>query len=249
MLGDMTSFFTDSANWVGTSSIPVRILEHFWYSVLAVLFGAAIAVPIGIYVGHTGRGSVVAVGAANVLRALPSLGVMTFLVLLMGLGILPPVLALVTLAIPPLLAGVYSGIDNVDRATIDAARAMGMRELQIIFKVELPIALPLVVSGLRNAMLQVIATAMIAAYVNLGGLGRYIFDGIALYDYGRMLVGAILVSLLAIIVDLVLAGVGLCVVPGKSIFRLKKHEPTPASDPMLAFSGEHQASAQAKAEL
>lgn len=249
MLGDMISFFTDSANWVGASGIPVRILEHLWYSVLAVLFGAAIAVPVGIYVGHTGRGSVVAVGAANVLRALPSLGAMTFLVLLMGLGILPPVFALVALAIPPLLAGVYSGIDNVDRATVDAARTMGMREFQIICKVELPIALPLIVSGLRNAMLQVIATAMIAAYVNLGGLGRYIFDGIALYDYGRMLVGAILVSLLAVVVDLLLAGVGLCVVPGKPILRLTKPDPTPAPDPVLAVSDKHQAPAHAKAKV
>lgn len=224
MLGDMLNFISDSANWVGTRGIPVRVAEHLWYSVLAVLIGALVAVPVGTYVGHTGRGSVVVVGAANVLRALPSLGLMTFLVLMMGLGILPPVLALVALAIPPLLAGVYSGIENVDRATVDAARAMGMRESQIIWQVELPIAMPLIVAGLRNAMLQVIATAMIAAYVNLGGIGRYIFDGLAVYDYGRMIVGALLVTLLALAVDGVLAGVGACVVPGKPILRLKKTE-------------------------
>lgn len=219
MLVDMMNYFADGANWVGNEGIFARVLEHLWYSVLAVGIGALIAVPVGILIGHTGRGAVIAVGAANVLRALPSLGLMTLLVLLMGLGLMPPVLALVALAIPPLLAGVYSGIENVDRATVDAARAMGMREGQIIFRVELPIALPLIMSGIRNAMLQVIATAMIAAYVNLGGLGRYIFDGLAVYDYGRMLVGAVLVTALALIVDGVLAWVGTLVVPGKPAFR------------------------------
>ena len=208
MFADMLAFFTDPANWAGGDGIPMRVLEHLWYSVLAVGIGALVAVPIGILIGHTGRGVVLAVGAANVLRALPSLGLMTLLVLLMGLGLFPPVLALVALAIPPILAGVYSGIAGVDRSTVDSARAMGMRESQIITKVEIPIALPLIISGLRNAMLQVIATAMIAAFVNLGGIGRFIFDGLAVYDYGRMLVGAVLVTLLALAVDGALALVG-----------------------------------------
>ncbi|WP_427869835.1 ABC transporter permease [Leucobacter luti] len=208
MFADMLAFFTDPANWAGGDGIPMRVLEHLWYSALAVGIGALVAVPIGILIGHTGRGVVLAVGAANVLRALPSLGLMTLLVLLMGLGLFPPVLALVALAIPPILAGVYSGIAGVDRSTVDSARAMGMRESQIITKVEIPIALPLIVSGLRNAMLQVIATAMIAAFVNLGGIGRFIFDGLAVYDYGRMLVGAVLVTLLALAVDGALALVG-----------------------------------------
>lgn len=219
MLADMFQYFANGANWLGSEGIFSRMSEHLWYSVLAVVIGALIAVPVGILIGHTGRGAVIAVGAANVLRALPSLGLMTLLVLLMGLGLLPPVLALVALAIPPLLAGVYSGIENVERSTVDAARAMGMRESQIILKVELPIAMPLMLAGLRNAMLQVIATAMIAAYVNLGGIGRYIFDGLAVYDYGRMLVGAVLVTALALLVDGVLAFVGTLVVPGKPAFR------------------------------
>lgn len=225
MLADMLGFFADPANWAGSGGIPIRVLEHLWYSVLAVGIGALVAVPVGILVGHTGRGTVIAVGAANVFRALPSLGLMTFLVLVMGLGIMPPVLALVVLAIPPLLAGVYSGIENVDRATVDAARAMGMRERQIVWQVELPIALPLIVSGLRNAMLQVIATAMIAAYVNLGGLGRYIFDGLAVYDYGRMLVGALLVTILALVIDGMLAVIGGFVIPGRPRVRLTRTVP------------------------
>ncbi len=215
MIADALAFLTDPMNWSGSAGIPVRVLEHLWYSILAVAIAALIAVPVGIIVGHTGRGSVIAVGAANVFRALPSLGLMTFMVLIMGLGVMPPVLALVVLAIPPLLAGVYSGIGNVDRSTVDAARAMGMREGQIVWKVEMPIALPLIVAGLRNAMLQVIATAMIAAYVNLGGIGRYIFDGLAVYDYGRMLVGAVLVTALALLIDGLLAGLGTLVIPGE----------------------------------
>lgn len=221
MFADMMNFLLEWSNWTGSGGLFVRVLEHLWYSVLAVGIAAAIAFPVGILIGHTGRGGIIAVGAANVVRALPSLGLMTLLVLIMGLGIMPPVLALVALAIPPLLAGVYSGIENVERNTVDAARAMGMKEWQIIFQCELPIALPLIVAGIRNAMLQVIATAMIAAYVNLGGVGRYIFDGLAVYDYGRMMVGAVMVTLLALVVDGVLAALGAMVVPGKPFFGRK----------------------------
>ena len=215
MFAEIFALLFDASHWLGDTGFLVRIAEHLWYSVLAVGIAAVIAFPLGIFVGHTGRGAVIAVGLANVVRAIPSLGLMTLLVLLIGLGLLPPVLALVALAVPPLLAGVYSGIENVDRHTVDAARGMGMTELQIVFKCELPIALPLIVAGLRNAMLQVISTATIAAYVNLGGIGRYIFDGLAVYDYARMVVGAILVTGLALAVDGILAWVGTRVIPGK----------------------------------
>ncbi|PPG33348.1 ABC transporter permease [Pseudoclavibacter sp. RFBB5] len=214
MFNEMLSYFLDPANWVGSASIPARVGEHLWYSLLAVALAAVIAFPLGLVIGHTGKGTTFIVATANVLRALPSLGLMTLLVLLMGLGLFPPVIALVILAVPPLLAGVYSGVANVSRATVDAARAMGMTEWQIVWQVELPNAMPLIVAGLRSAVLQVIATATIAAYVNLGGLGRYIFDGLAVTDYGRVLVGAILVTLLALVVDGILALLGRLVVPG-----------------------------------
>ena len=234
MFGEMIAFFANGENWVGSSGILVRVQEHLWYSILAVAIAAVIAIPIGLLIGHTGRGTVIAVGAANIMRALPSLGLMTLLVLVLGLGLVPPVLALVALAIPPLLAGTYSGVANVDRATVDAARAMGMRESQIVFNVEVPNAMPLIVGGLRNAMLQVIATATIAAYVNLGGIGRYIFDGLSVYDYGRVLVGAILVTLLAIIVDGILAWVGTLVVPGRPAFARRKAQSASAVSPAAA---------------
>ena len=205
MINGMLAYFADGAHWVGPEGISARLTEHLWYSLLAVCIAALIAFPIGLVVGHTGRGQLVVVTLSNVLRALPSLGIMTLMVLLLGLGLIAPMLALVLIAIPPILAGVYAGIANVDPDTVDAARAMGMKESRIIIQVETPIALPLILGGLRAAVLQVVATAAIAAYVNLGGLGRYIFDGLALYDYARVLVGAVLITALALVLDGLLA--------------------------------------------
>lgn len=216
-------FLFDPANWQGSTGIGARIVEHIWYSVLAVVVSAAIAVPVGLIIGHLRRGEVLIVGLVNALRSLPTLGILVFLVLLIGLGLVPPIIALVLLGIPPLLAGTYAGIANVDADVVDAARAMGMTELQVLFRVEIPNALPLILGGLRNSTLQVIATATVAAYVNLGGLGRYIFDGLALYSYDRVLVGAILVALLALVVDGLLALAVYASVPGTG--RLKAKAP------------------------
>ncbi|MGW6660867.1 ABC transporter permease [Rhodococcus sp. NPDC055024] len=212
-------FIVDPGNWSGDTGIGTRILQHLWYSVLAVALSAVIAVPIGLIIGHLRRGEIVVVSLVNALRSLPTLGLLTFLVLLMGLGVMPPILALVILGIPPLLAGTYAGIASVDRGVVEAARAMGMTELQVLFRVEIPNALPLILGGLRNATLQVIATATVAAYVNLGGLGRYIFDGLALYKYDRVVVGAILVAVVALVVDGLLALVVWASVPGTGRLR------------------------------
>ncbi|WP_280386216.1 ABC transporter permease [Nocardia wallacei] len=202
---DAWHYLTDSANWGGSSGIDHRLLEHLWYSFLAVALSAVIAIPIGLLVGHTRRGAALIVGFANAMRALPTLGLLTFVVLLLGLGLIPPLLALITVGIPPLLAGAYAGIANVHPDVVDASRAMGMTEGQVLFRVEVPNALPVLLTGLRSATLQVVATATIAAYVNLGGLGRYIFDGISLYKYDRVLVGALLVAALALALDAILA--------------------------------------------
>ncbi|MFE7745772.1 ABC transporter permease [Nocardia sp. NPDC057455] len=202
---DAWHYITDGANWSGPSGIGTRIGQHLWYSLLTIAVSAMIAIPLGLIIGHTRRGAAVLVGFANAMRALPTLGLLTFLVLLLGLGLIPPLLALVTVGIPPLLAGAYAGIANVPPDVVDASRAMGMTERQILFRVEVPNALPILLTGLRGATLQVVATATIAAYVNLGGLGRYIFDGISLYRYDRVLVGALLVALLAMVLDGLLA--------------------------------------------
>ncbi|HEY3752343.1 MAG TPA: ABC transporter permease [Pseudonocardiaceae bacterium] len=211
----MWSWLTDPANWQGAGGIPTRTLQHLGYTALAMVIALVIGGPIGAIVGHTGRGGVVVVGIANGLRALPTLGVLTIVVLLAGLGLTPPIVSLALLAIPPVLAGTYAGIRAVDPAVVDAARGMGMREWEILLKVEVPNAMPLIFGGIRSATLQVVATATVAAYVALGGLGRYVVDGLAQLDYDQVLGGALLVAVLAILVDLVLLGVQRLVVsPG-----------------------------------
>ncbi|MGB7238318.1 MAG: ABC transporter permease [Rhodococcus sp. (in: high G+C Gram-positive bacteria)] len=221
LFSEAFSYIVDGANWAGPTGIGARIIEHIWYSLLAIVLSAVIAIPIGLLIGHLRKGEAVIVGLVNALRSLPTLGILVFLVLVIGLGLVPPIIALVLLGIPPLLAGTYSGIANVDDNVVDAARAMGMTELQVLFRVEIPNALPLIIGGLRNTTLQIIATATVAAYVNLGGLGRYIFDGLALYDYGRVLVGAILVALLTLIIDGLLALAVWASVPGTGRLRAK----------------------------
>src|SRR6476660_5580010 len=139
------SFIFTAANWAGPAGLTARILEHLQYTVIAVIFSALIAVPVGMVIGHTGRGTFLVVSGVNALRALPTLGV-----LLWGLGLIPPTVALMLLGIPPLLAGTYSGIANVDRAVVDAARSMGMTESRVLLRVEVPNAMPLILGGLRT---------------------------------------------------------------------------------------------------
>lgn len=199
----------DPDHWSGPTGIPARILEHLGYTGLTVLVAAVIAIPFGAVIGHTGRGTFLVAGLSNGLRALPELGLLTLLVLLTYVGLLPVVISLVVLALPPILAGTYAGIRNVDRAVVDAARGMGMRESTILAKVELPNALPLILGGIRSAALQVIATATIAAYVSLGGLGRFVIDGNnagagSPDGYPQMAAGAIVIAVLALVVEGVL---------------------------------------------
>lgn len=209
--GDTATWLTDGAHWVGADGIPHRLLEHVGYSVLTVALSAAFAVPLGLWIGHTGRLRGLAVGLSGALRALPTLGLLTWFVLLAGIGLAAPTLALVILAIPPLLAGTYAGLESLDRQTVDAARAVGFTEWQVLRKVEIPLALPLLVGGFRSAALQVISTATVAAYIGLGGLGRFLIDGQAYRDYPQMVGGSVLVIALALAVD------GLFVVAQRSV--------------------------------
>ncbi len=204
-MGQGWEWLTDPANWTGAAGIPVRSLEHLQYTGLTLLIAVAIAVPLGLYIGHTGRGQVAVVAVSGLLRALPTLGMLTLFVLLAGLGLMPPIWSLVLLAVPPLLAGTYSGIAAVDRSIVDSARSMGMTELQILLRVEIPNGMKVIFGGLRGATLQVVATAAVVAVINLGGLGRYLIDGLALGDYGRVFGGAVIIAVLALAVDGVLA--------------------------------------------
>jgi len=210
-------FLLDGANWSlsAPDAFPHRILEHLGYTGLALLIAVAIAFPIGMWIGHTGRGAFVAINVGNAGRALPTLGVLMLALSLVGIGLLPVTVALVILAVPPILATTYAGVRAVPGETVDAARGVGMTSTQIALRVELPIALPIVLGGLRNATLQVISTATIAAYVGLGGLGRYLFDGLSVSDYSQVVAGAVVVAVLAVVVDLLLAGIQrLLVSPG-----------------------------------
>jgi osmoprotectant transport system permease protein len=207
----MIDWFSDPAHWTGNDGIVVLVIQHLAYSSVALLLACLIGLPVGLYVGHTGRGVVFIAGFANALRSLPSLGLIALLVILFGpvfasdmAFIVPSLIVLVLLAVPPIMTGSYAGIAAVDPAAVDAARGMGKRPLDILFDVELPCALPLIFSGLRSATLQIISTATIAAYVSLGGLGRLIIDGRAQNDYYQMAAGAVLVGILALTVDLVI---------------------------------------------
>lgn len=191
----------------GPYALQTLLGQHLFYTVVSVLIAALIAVPLGWLIGHTGKGREIAVAIAGAARALPSFGLLILLVLLLGVLRTPEaaIITFVILGIPSLLAGAYTGLEAIDRRVIDAARAVGMTEWQIFTKVELPLGLPLLVGGLRAALLQIIATVTIAAYVNLGGLGWPIIQGIPLRRFDQVLGGAILVATLALIVDLLLA--------------------------------------------
>lgn len=206
----------DAAHYAGSNGIPVRLGEHVFDSVLTVLIAGAIALPIGAVIGHTGRGRWAAVQVSGALRALPTLGLLLLLALLVGIGLLAPLIALVILAIPPILAGAYSGLEAVERHTIDAATSLGMTGWQVFAKVELPLALPLIMGGLRASMLQVIATWTVAGILpsgSGGGLGHYLIFGLDLHDYPQMLAGSILVVGLALVVDGVFALAQRLVIP------------------------------------
>lgn len=223
MIASLLSWFTDPAHWSGDDGIPHRMLEHLGYTLVTLLVAAAVAVPLGLWVGHTGRARWL-VSLANSLRAVPTLGLLFAVALWLGPKIrgdlaftLPSILVLVLLAVPPLLAGTYAGVEAVDPAARDAAKGVGMTGGQVLWQVELPNALPLLFSGVRSAVLQVVATATIASVLGLGGLGRYLIDGIALGDYPRAAGGALLVAVLAVLLDFLIARVQRRVVsPGLS---------------------------------
>ncbi len=217
------SFLFTTANWVGPVGLAARTAEHLEYTAIAVAASALVAIPVGLIVGHTGRGTVVVVSLVNALRALPTLGVLLLAVLLWGLGLVPPIVALMLLGIPSLLAGTYAGISAVDRTVVDAARAVGYSELRVLLRVEVPNALPLILGGVRTATLQVVATATVAAYASLGGLGRYLLDGINARQFHIALVGALMVAALALVLDAAMAFVVWASVPGTG--RLRRTPP------------------------
>lgn len=220
MIGDLLTWFTTPANWQGEFGVPNRLLEHLVYSGIALGVALLIGVPLGLVIGHTGRGTFLVTGTVNALRALPTLGLLLLVILLLGSRIpgavgftLPAIVVLVVLAVPPILAGTYSGVAGVDPDARDAAYGIGMTGSEVLWRVEVPGAMPLVMSGVRSATLQIISTATIAAYAGLGGLGRFLIDGLAVRDYPQVLAGAILVAGLAVVAEVSLAGLQAVIVP------------------------------------
>lgn len=204
----MISWLLDSAHWLNDDGLLMLIFQHLIYSVEALAAAVIIAFPVGCYVGHTGKGATVLIGSANAMRALPSFGLIILLVIIFGpvfesdlAFIVPCLIVLIVLALPPIMMGVYSGIRAIDPSIIDAAIGMGYSPWKLLLTVEIPCALALILSGIRSAALQIISTATIAAYVSLGGLGRLIIDGRAQNDYPQMVSGAVMVGILALLVD------------------------------------------------
>lgn len=211
MIQSIVEWLLSPESWSGPGGIATRLWEHLLYSAIVVVLACVAAIPLGLYIGHAGRANW-AVTLANSARAVPTLGLLFAMTLVVGplirselAFVIPSIAVLVLLAIPPVLSGAYAGVASVDPAARDAARGVGMRPLQVLTRVEVPCALPLLLSGIRAATLQVIATATIAAYVGLGGLGRFLIDGLASGDYVRTAGGALLVAALALTVDGVLA--------------------------------------------
>ena len=207
LLLDALAWLTDAAHWSGTSGIPTRMAQHVVIKLMAVLCASCVAIPLGIAIGHSKRGSGIVVGLTGAARAIPTLGLLTLFGLAFGIGVKAPLLALIVLAIPSLLAGTYAGIQAVDSVTVDAAQAIGMSPGQVIRGVELPLALPVIIGGIRAATLQVVSTTTLAAYTSDYGLGRYLFIGLKTRDYAVLLGGAILVIVLALLFEACLAAV------------------------------------------
>lgn len=196
------AWLSDPAHWAGADGVTARLGEHLAYSAVGVLIACVIAVPAGWLVGHTRRGRGLAVGLSGAARALPTLGLITLLGLALGIGLIGPMIAFVALAIPSVLAGAYTGVEAVDAAAVDGARASGMTEWQILTQVEIPLGMPLLIGGIRSAFLQVVSTATLAAYVGAGGLGRLLFLGLKTQEYALMLAASLLVVALALVADL-----------------------------------------------
>jgi osmoprotectant transport system permease protein len=209
---DVVEWFTTAEHWRGDFGVPHRLTEHALMSAGALAVALIIGLPLGIWLGHRGRGGALAINISNIGRAIPSLAILALVQQAIGLsgwpgfGARPALVALVALAVPPLVTNAYVGMQGVDRDVVEAARGMGMRGGELLWRVELPIAMPLIMAGVRTAAVQVVATATLAAVTAWGGLGRFIVDGFGQRDNAQIVAGALLVGVLALITELVLSG-------------------------------------------
>jgi osmoprotectant transport system permease protein len=231
---DAIGWFTDPANWSGSFGIPARTVEHLIMSGVSLGIGAAIALPAGMYIGHTRRFQFLVVSLANLGRAIPSFGLLFLFVLWLGTGLSSPpalrpsvIFALVLLGIPPIITNTYVGIQSVEADTLEAARGMGMTEGHVLSRIEIPLGIPLILAGLRTAAVQVVATATLAAVVAGGGLGRFIVTGFATGDDAQIFGGAVLVAVLAIMTELGFGFLERAATPRTSSEGRPRREPLP----------------------
>lgn len=209
----VAEWFVNPAHWSGSDGIPTRLAEHLEISAESVLIGAVIALPIGIVLGHYGKFGNLAINISNVGRAIPSFALLVLSFQIFGLGLTPIIISLTALAIPPMVTNSYVALREVDPDIKEAARGMGYRELAQILRVEIPLAVPLLMAGIRTSAVQVVATATLAALIAGGGFGRYIIDGLDEQDYTKLVAGAVLVALLALATEVSLAGLERLFVP------------------------------------
>ena len=205
-LADLWMWFTESENWLGRYGLLNLLGEHLAISLSSILLASLLALPLGILIGHLGKGEALVVGLSSISRAIPTMGLLFALVMLLGIvnRELAVTLALAAIAVPPILAGAYSGISSIERSTKVAAIAQGMRPTQLIWHVELPLAASSIIGGLRIAFIQVVSTVVLAPLVGLGGLGFAIIQGLALRDFAQVTAGAIAIVLLTLFGNLVL---------------------------------------------
>jgi osmoprotectant transport system permease protein len=227
-VGQVIQWLLNGSHWQGDAGIPHRLLEHITMSGASLLTAMLLSLPVGIVLGHFGRGGNLAINIANIGRAIPSFALLVIAVELgLGIGAAPAFIALVALGIPPMVTNSYLGMREVDPDVREAARGMGMRGRVVLRRVEVPIALPFIMAGIRTSAVNIVATATLAALVAWGGLGRFIVDGLGQQNYPMLYAGAILVALLSLLVDFSLAGVQFLVTPAglRSAKSPQKEEP------------------------
>ncbi len=201
------SWLLDGGHWRGPVGIPTLLAQHIGLSALAVLIACVLALPLGVWLGHTGRGGALALNVGNIGRAVPTFALLSVLYLLFASRETDTLIALVLFGIPPVLTNAYVAVREVDPVFVDSARGMGMSGGQVLRRVELPLATPLLLAGVRLCAVQVIATTTIAALIAGPGLGRIVTDGFAIQDQNQVVAGAAVVAVVALVVDLALAGV------------------------------------------
>lgn len=232
MVADTIGWLTDGAHWSGTDGVPHRLVEHVAISAVAVAIAAAVALPVALWLGHLGRGGGLAVNVSNAGRAVPVVALLVLLAVSpVGFGNRATVIALAVFAVPPILTNAYVAMRGVDDEVKEAARGMGMTGGQLLRRVEVPLAVPLIAAGIRTATVQVVATATLAALVAGGGLGRFLVDGYGRQDYPMVYAGAVLVALLSVATEVVLGAAQRRLTPGRAPGRTRavpRPDQTPA---------------------